>query len=187
MKAVILAAGEGTRMRPLTVSRPKVMLPLANRPMLEHVVQACIQAGIREFVMVTGYREETVKAHFGSGSKWGVHIDYVKQDKQLGTAHAIGCARKFVNGRFIQLNGDMLVDPLHLEKLMKHNEAAVISVKDVDNPSEFGVVVTEDHKVVRIIEKPLDSPARTVNAGIYLFNDIIFEYIDRTQPSPRHE
>jgi bifunctional UDP-N-acetylglucosamine pyrophosphorylase/glucosamine-1-phosphate N-acetyltransferase len=187
MKAVILAAGEGTRMRPLTVARPKVMLPLANKPMLEHVLQACIQAGIKEFVMVTGYKEETIRAYFGDGNKWGVHIDYVTQEKQLGTAHAIGCARQYVNGRFVQLNGDMLVDPLHLEKLIKHNEAAVISVKAVENPSEFGVIVTEGDKVVRIIEKPLDPPAKTVNAGIYLFDTTIFDYIDKTQPSPRNE
>lgn len=187
MKAVILAAGEGTRMRPLTAVRPKVMLPLANRPMLEHVVQACIQVGIKDFVMVTGYREETIKAYFGDGKRWGVHIDYVTQEKQLGTAHAIGCAKKYVNGRFVQLNGDMLVDPMHLEKLIKHNETAVISVKAVDNPSEFGVIVTEGDKVIRIIEKPLDPPAKTVNAGIYLFDTTIFDYIDRTQPSPRNE
>jgi UDP-N-acetylglucosamine diphosphorylase/glucosamine-1-phosphate N-acetyltransferase len=187
MKAVILAAGEGTRMRPLTAARPKVMLPLANRPMLEHVMEACIQVGIKDFVMVTGYKEETIKAYFGDGKRWGIHIDYVTQEKQLGTAHAIGCAREYVDGRFVQLNGDMLVDPVHLGKLVQHNEAAVISVKAVDNPSEFGVIVTEGDKVSRIIEKPLVPPVNTVNAGIYLFDTTIFEYIDRTQLSPRNE
>ncbi|MBC7084914.1 MAG: NTP transferase domain-containing protein [Methanomethylovorans sp.] len=187
MKAVILAAGEGTRMRPLTASRPKVMLPLANKPMLEHVLNACIQAGINDFVVVTGYKEETVKTYFGDGRKWQVNINYVTQEKQLGTAHAIGCAREFVHEPFVQLNGDMLVDPDHLKKLMQHKEPAVISVKSVDNPSEFGVIVTEENKVIQIIEKPTAPPANTVNAGIYLFDPVIFEYIDRTQPSPRKE
>lgn len=117
MKAVILAAGEGTRMRPLTAARPKVMLPLANRPMLEHVIEACIKVGIKDFVVVTGYKEETIRDYFGDGKRWGIHIDHVTQEKQLGTANAIGCAREYVNGRFVQLNGDMLVDPTHLENL----------------------------------------------------------------------
>jgi UDP-N-acetylglucosamine diphosphorylase/glucosamine-1-phosphate N-acetyltransferase len=187
MKAVILAAGEGTRMRPLTSARPKVMLPIANKPILEHILDSAVEAGIREFVFITGYFEDSIKEYFGKGSGWGVKITYVHQSDQVGTAHAIGCARDHVNGRFIILNGDVLISPCHLRTITARGEDAVITVKEVDNPSEFGVIETEGKKVVRIIEKPDVPPTNLANAGIYLFNESIFEFIERTTLSVRKE
>ncbi|MCD4703469.1 MAG: NTP transferase domain-containing protein [Methanosarcinaceae archaeon] len=187
MKAVILAAGEGTRMRPLTSECPKVMLPVANKPILEHIVNAVVEAGIEGIVLITGYREDVIRNHFENGSRWGVDIEYVHQDEQRGTAHAIGCAEEHVNGRFIVLNGDVLITPSHIKHLMSRNEDAVLTVKRVVNPSDFGVIETSGSLVTRIIEKPSEPPTDLANAGIYLFNDTIFDLIQRTELSPRGE
>jgi len=154
MKAVILAAGEGTRMRPLTQNRPKVMLPITNNPILEHVVLAVKNAGINDFVFVVGYHSETIRNHFGDGSKWGIDIDYIEQKEQLGTAHAIGLAKGFVDDRFLVLNGDVLVESSYLQKLMKRKKIVVLSAKKVENPQEFGIIITHGDRVSKIIEKP---------------------------------
>ncbi|MCQ6962840.1 bifunctional sugar-1-phosphate nucleotidylyltransferase/acetyltransferase [Methanolobus chelungpuianus] len=187
MKAVILAAGEGTRMRPLTAARPKVMLPIANKPMMEHSVDAAIQAGIRDFVIITGYREDSIKDYFGDGSGKGISIDYVHQDSQLGTANAIGYAKGHVDGRFVVLNGDMLISPEHIRHLISTDKDAVITVKEVDDPSHFGVIETDGDRVIRIIEKAQHPPSKLANAGIYLFTEAVFDFIAKTQLSPRGE
>ncbi|KKG09854.1 bifunctional sugar-1-phosphate nucleotidylyltransferase/acetyltransferase [Methanosarcina sp. 2.H.A.1B.4] len=187
MKAVVLVAGKGTRMEPLTSDCPKVMLQVANKPILEHILNAAVEAGIEGFVFITGYLEEQIKAHFGDGSKWGVSIEYVQQKEQLGTANAIGYARGHVEGTFIVLNGDMLIGQEDLKSLVSRKEEAVICVKEVENPSDFGVLETENNKVVRIIEKPKNPPTNLANAGIYLFRESIFDLIDKTQLSVRKE
>ncbi|MDG6243622.1 MAG: sugar phosphate nucleotidyltransferase [Methanolobus sp.] len=187
MKAVILAAGEGTRMRPLTSSKPKVMLPIANKPMIEHTIKAAIDAGISEFLIVTGYREDAIRNYFNDGSVFGINIEYVRQEEQLGTANAIACANGYVEGKFIVLNGDMLVSTQHIRQLMLRTEDAVISVKEVEEPSHFGVIETSGNNVTRIIEKPKDPPTNLANAGIYLFDEIVFDYIQRTGKSKRGE
>ncbi len=113
MKAVILAAGEGSRMRPLTYARPKVMLPIANKPILEHLLVEIRQAGITEFIFVVGYRDEQVRGYFDTGEKWGVNIVYTNQRKQLGTADAIRMVESLVDGNFLVVNGD-IITPLLL-------------------------------------------------------------------------
>ncbi|HIH74288.1 MAG TPA: NTP transferase domain-containing protein [Methanosarcina sp.] len=187
MKAVVLVAGKGTRMEPLTSDCPKVMLQVANKPVIEHILDAAIEAGIEGFVLITGYLEEQIKAYFGDGSKWGVSIDYVQQKEQLGTANAIGYAKGHVEGAFLVLNGDMLIGKQDLKTLVSRKEEAVICVKEVENPSDFGVLETENGKVVRIIEKPKNPPTNLANAGIYLFRESIFDFIDKTKPSIRNE
>lgn len=187
MKAVVLAAGKGTRMEPLTTSCPKVMLPVANKPILEHIVDAAVEAGVDGFVFITGYMEEQIREYFGDGKAWGVTIDYVRQEEQLGTSDAIGCARGHAGDVFLVLNGDMLVGAEDLKALTARKEEAVICVKEVENPSDFGVLETEGEKVVKILEKPKKPPTNLANAGIYLFRKSIFEYIDRTRLSERGE
>ncbi|KGK99402.1 glucose-1-phosphate thymidylyltransferase [Methanococcoides methylutens] len=187
MKAVVLAAGEGTRMRPLTSKIPKVMLPIANKPMLEHIVDAAIKAGIEGFVFITGYNEERISEYFGSGEERGITIDYVHQKEQLGTANAIGCAKEYVKDKFIVLNGDVLVSSSHIRRMTERKEDAVITVKHVENPSDFGVIETSGDNVSRIIEKPENPPTDLANAGIYLFRESIFELIENTPLSPREE
>ena len=187
MKAVVLVAGKGTRMEPLTSDCPKVMLQVANKPILEHIVNSAIDAGIEGFVFITGYLEQQIREYFGDGSKWGVSIEYVPQQEQLGTADAIGYAKGHVEEAFLVLNGDMLIGQDDLKALLSRTEEAVICVKEVDNPSDFGVLETENNKVVRIIEKPKNPPTNLANAGIYLFRESIFDFIDITQPSVRNE
>lgn len=189
MKAVILVAGEGTRMRPLTTTRPKVMLPIASKPILEHIVNAAVDAGIDEFVFITGYLEDSIKDHFKDGKKWAgdVKIEYVHQAQLCGTADAIGCARDQVDGRFVVLNGDVLVSSDYLKNLILRDEDVVLTVKEVENPSDFGVIEGEGGKVTKIIEKPEVPPTNLANAGIYLFTDSIFEFIDKTTLSKRGE
>lgn len=187
MKAVVLVAGKGTRMEPLTSDCPKVMLQVANKPILEHIVNSAIDAGIEGFVFITGYLEQQIRDYFGDGNKWGVSIDYVPQKEQLGTADAIGYARGHVEEAFLVLNGDMLIGQEDLKALLSRTEEAVICVKEVENPSDFGVLETENNKVIRIIEKPKNPPTNLANAGIYLFRESIFYFIDLTQPSVRNE
>ncbi|WP_292390153.1 bifunctional sugar-1-phosphate nucleotidylyltransferase/acetyltransferase [Methanosarcina sp. UBA5] len=187
MKAVVLVAGKGTRMEPLTSGCPKVMLQVANKPILEHILNSAIGAGIQGFIFITGYLEKQIKEYFGDGSKWGVSIEYVQQKEQLGTANAIGCAKGYVDGAFLVLNGDMLIEQEDLKALVSRTEEAVICVKEVENPSDFGVLETDSSRVIRIIEKPKNPPTNLANAGIYLFRDSIFDFIDRTQTSVRNE
>jgi bifunctional UDP-N-acetylglucosamine pyrophosphorylase/glucosamine-1-phosphate N-acetyltransferase len=187
MKAVVLVAGKGTRMEPLTSGCPKGKLQVANKPILEHILNSAIEAGVEGFVFITGYLEEQIKEYFGDGSKWGVSIEYVQQKEQLGTANAIGCAKGYVDGAFLVLNGDMLIGQEDLKALVSRTEEAVICVKEVENPSDFGVLETENNRVVRIIEKPKNPPTNLANAGIYLFRESIFDFIDRTRASVRNE
>ena len=107
MQAIILAAGEGSRMRPLTSKRPKVMLPVCGKPILEQIVLRAKQAGVESFVFVVGYGADAVKLHFGDGSNFGVRIDYSVQDRQLGTGHALLAAEAMAEDRFLVLNGDV--------------------------------------------------------------------------------
>ena len=109
--AVILAAGEGRRLEPLTNRRPKPMMPVANRPLLEHVIDSVVAAGIDRIVLVVGYKQERIRNHFRDGNDWGVTIEYVEQSTQLGTGHAVLQAEPVVDGPFVVLNGDRIVDP----------------------------------------------------------------------------
>ena len=166
MKAVVLVAGKGTRMAPLTSDCPKVMLQVANKPVLEHILDSAVEAGIEGFVFITGYLEDQIKTHFGDGSRWGVSIEYVQQKEQLGTANAIGYARGHVEGAFLVLNGDMLIEKSDLQSLLERKEEAVICVKEVENPSDFGVLETEGERVISISEKPKNPPTSRAYAGI---------------------
>ncbi|MCZ7380482.1 MAG: sugar phosphate nucleotidyltransferase [Candidatus Methanoperedens sp.] len=187
MKAVILAAGQGTRMGPLTRNRPKVMLPVANMPLLSHVILSARDAGIREFVLVVGFGQEIIKRYFGDGSSMNVSIEYAHQKEQLGTADAVRSAKGFVKDRFLMLNGDIIVSPEHIRNMVKQSRDVVMTARRVDNPSEFGVLEVEDDRVLRIIEKPEKPPTNLANAGIYVFPLAIFDAINKTKLSTRKE
>ena len=135
MKAAILAAGQGTRMGPLTCNRPKVMLPVANMPLLSRVILSARDAGIREFVLVVGFGQENIRLYFGDGSSLNVSIEYAQQQEQLGTADAVRSAMGLVNDRFLMLNGDIIVSPLHIRNMVKQNRDVVMTARRVDNPS----------------------------------------------------
>jgi NDP-sugar pyrophosphorylase family protein len=149
LKAVILAAGEGNRMRPLTSNRPKVMLPIANKPILEHLIIEVKEAGIGDFIFVVGYCDEQVRNYFGKGVKWGVNIAYSEQRKQLGTADAIRMVEGMVAENFLVINGDVVVSRKDIKKLLKkrHNTMSVIEVKD---PRGLGMVELSGVRVVKI-------------------------------------
>ena len=186
MQCVVLAAGEGKRMRPLTAKRPKVMLPLANRPMLEHLVLAAREAGIAEFVFVVGYGEREIRRHFGDGSRFGVSISYTPQRHQMGTADALNAARDSVTGPFLLMNGDMIVKPEDI-RAMSAGKAPRMGVSTTDHPQDYGVVVVEDGIVTALEEKSKTPRSSLINAGIYLFDPKIFEYVDAVVPSSRGE
>jgi len=186
MECVVLAAGEGKRMRPLTSKRPKVMLPLANKPMIEHLVTAARDAGITDFVFVVGYGEREIRHHFGDGSQSGINISYAPQRQQMGTADALRSARDMVSGKFIVLNGDMIVTPDDLVHLINCS-APCIGISSTDHPSDFGVVTVENGKVSALEEKTKTPKSNLINAGAYLFDSEIFELVERVNPSARGE
>ena len=185
MKAVILAAGEGNRLEPLTGTRPKPMIPVANKPVLEYVVEAVADAGIDEIVLVVGYERSRIQSHFGDGDDWDVTIEYAVQEKQLGTAHAVLQARPHVDEPFLVLNGDRIIGPTAVERVAEACDGdadAVATVTSVDIPTRYGVVDIEGDRVLGIREKPPAHEASTdlINAGVYAFRPGVFERLDET-------
>jgi UDP-N-acetylglucosamine diphosphorylase/glucosamine-1-phosphate N-acetyltransferase len=185
-KAIILAAGEGSRMHPLTFTRPKVMLPIAGKPILEHMLIAMLQAGIKEFVFVVGYHDEQIRDYFGDGSAWNTSIYYSNQRKQLGTADAVRMVSDFVTGDFLVANGDIVMETQDIANLIKISGNALSAVELVD-VSGLGVVEIEDNLVIHLHEKTADPPTHLANAGLYAFSPAIFEAIERTPRSIRGE
>jgi bifunctional UDP-N-acetylglucosamine pyrophosphorylase/glucosamine-1-phosphate N-acetyltransferase len=186
LKAVVFAAGEGNRMRPLTSNRPKVMLPIANKPILEHLLMEARAAGINEFIFIVGYCDQQVRDYFGKGERWGVGITYCEQRRQLGTADALRMAEGRVDGGFLVMNGDVIVSREDISGLMQ-NGGNALSIFEVEDPRGLGMVEIGDGRVVRIYEKTERPPSRMANAGLYLFTPDIFGAISRTQKSPRGE
>ena len=156
MQAIVLAAGEGSRMRPLTSNRPKVMLPVAGRPLLEHIIIRAREAGVDRFVLVVGYGADTVRKHFRDGHSLDVNIDYAIQKKQLGTGDALQAAESLAGDRFLVLNGDVLPDTDSLRKMIDSGETAVAAMR-VSDPSRYGVFLQENGYFQSVVEK---SPAR---------------------------
>jgi len=186
LKAVILAAGEGNRMRPLTYTRPKVMLPIANKPILEHLLIETGKAGIREFIFIVGYHDEQVRDYFGGGDRWGVNIEYCTQRRQLGTADALKMVEGLIDGNFLVINGDMIVNHKDIDSLTRRNDNT-LSVIEVEDIEDLGVVEVREGKVINIHEKTKKPPSHTANAGLYLFTPDIFDAISQTPKSPRGE
>jgi bifunctional UDP-N-acetylglucosamine pyrophosphorylase/glucosamine-1-phosphate N-acetyltransferase len=186
MQAIILAAGEGSRMRPLTSKRPKVMLPVCGKPILEQIVLRAKQAGVESFVFVVGYGADAVKLHFGDGSNFGVRIDYTVQNRQLGTGHALLAAEAKAEDRFIVLNGDVLPDAESL-KSMTSIKGNAVAARRVPDPSRYGVFLCDDGHMKSVVEKSKTPPSDLANAGIYLFDRAIFDALENTGMSERGE
>lgn len=186
MQAIILAAGEGSRMRPLTSKRPKVMLPICGKPILEQIVLRAKQAGVESFVFVVGYGADVVKSHFGDGSNFGVKVDYAVQDRQLGTGHALLAAEAMAEDRFVVLNGDVLPDAGSL-KGMTSIKGNAVAAKRVPDPSRYGVFLEDGGYMKSVIEKSETPPSDLANAGIYLFEDGIFDALKNAKMSKRGE
>lgn len=187
MKAVILAAGEGSRLKPFTATGPKVMIPVGNKPILEYVVNALQESGIVDLVMVVGYKREKIMDHFGDGHAWGVNIVYVEQPLQLGTAHALKQTARYVNDHFLVINGDTIIDSSTIKAIMhsKDDGAAILTI-NVDAAQKYGVVSESDGLVKSIHEKPKgDDIGNTVNAGVYKFSLRIFDFLQYMEISER--
>lgn len=183
LTAVILAAGEGRRLEPLTNRRPKPMLPVGDKPLVEHTMLAAKDAGITEFVFVVGYERDRIQTHFGDGDRWGVSISYAVQRKQLGTAHALNAASELVGDRFVVLNGDRIIEPSIVsqvcETIDRGTATAAVAVTRLSNASSYGVVGLDGDRVTNIVEKPTESTSDIINAGVYAFDRSIFEAIDQ--------
>jgi len=177
VKAVILAAGEGTRLRPFTMSRPKGMIPVGNRPILEYIVEALVQNGVKDIVMVVGYRKDTILSHFGDGREFSTRIEYVPQDKQLGTAHALCLAAGHLNGEdFLTVSGDNLIDARLVADLLAKKKGSSMVVTESEIPAKYGVVQTRDGRIHNIVEKPEDRVGNVINTGVYYFKSELMKY-----------
>jgi glucose-1-phosphate thymidylyltransferase len=192
MRGLLLAGGHGTRLRPLTFTGNKHMLPIANKPMLFYGLEHLSKAGIKEIGVVLGPLREGVREFIGNGSKFGVKITYIDQPEAKGLAHAALTAENFLKGEpFVMYLGDNLlkqgVKPL-INNFFNHNSDCVICVTIVKNPSQYGIVELDPKgNVTKLIEKPKEPSSNLALAGAYLFNDSIFEAAKKIKPSWRNE
>ncbi len=175
MQTVILAAGQGTRMRPLTDGTPKPMLPVADRPLAAHTADAAVDAGTEQLVFVVGYEADAVRDFFGAEYR-GVPVTYAAQERQRGTADAVRAARDALDGDFAVLNGDNLYDPAGVAALFDAGPA--IAAQEVSDPTNYGVLSTDGDQVTDIVEKPADPPSNLANAGAYVFPAVASEWLD---------
>ena len=182
-QAVILAAGEGQRLRPFTLTRPKSMLTIADKPILQFAIESLVTAGIRNIICVVGYRKEQVYDYFGSGEKFGAEITYVTQASQLGTAHALAAVKDRADKEFLVLPGDNLIKAETIAGFA-HVKAHAMLVKRVADPTRYGVVDVEECKLKGILEKPKETESNLVNTGIYAFSRDIFKFIENTLDIP---
>ncbi|HLI14857.1 MAG TPA: sugar phosphate nucleotidyltransferase [Acidimicrobiales bacterium] len=188
MKAVIMAGGEGTRLRPLTTSQPKPMLPMANRPMAEHIVALLRAHGFDEIVMTVAFLANTIRTYFGDGSEFGVRISYATEQTPLGTAGSVLNAREVLDDRFLVISGDVLTD-IDLTELVAFHErsgaVATLALKSMENPLEFGIVITDEKgRIERFLEKPGWGQvfSDTINTGIYVLEPEVLDFIAPGRP-----
>lgn len=188
MKAVIMAGGEGTRLRPLTSNCPKPMLPLANRPMMEHIIGLLKRHGIDEIVVTVAFLANQIRTYFGDGSEFGVKMMYATEDQPLGTAGSVRNAMDVLDERFLVISGDVLTD-IDLGAIIatheEHKALATIGLVAVENPLEFGIVITrDDGSIERFLEKPTwgEVFSDTINTGIFVLEPEIFDFIPDGRP-----
>ena len=192
MKGVILHGGHGTRLRPLTHTGPKQLLPIANKPMSQYCIESLREAGITDIaIIIGGLGSNKVREYYGNGKKFGVNLTYFEQDFPRGIAHAIRLCKEFVNNeKFLVFLGDNIIQkPItdFVENFTKSDYDATVLLCEVDNPSRFGIADVENEKIVKITEKPKKPTSNLAVTGIYLLTPLIFEVIDNLKPSWRNE
>jgi len=188
VKAVIMAGGEGTRLRPLTSNIPKPMMPLANKPMMEHIVRLLRDHGFTDIVVTLAFLPQSIRTYFGDGSEFGVTMRYATEETPLGTAGSVRNAMAELDERFLVISGDVLTD-IDLTALVEYHEQtkawATIGLRRVEDPVEFGIVITrEDGSVERFLEKPTWGQvfSDTINTGIYVVEPEVFDFIAEGKP-----
>jgi len=194
MKAVILAAGEGVRLQPITSTRPKHLIKVGGKPILEHCLNAVKTSGIEEALIVIHYMGDVIRQYFGDGKKFGLKIEYVEQKAVLGTGNAVSLVEPHIKDEFLLVYGDLLFSAEAVKNVIdlhkKEKPAATMAVVPVENPEDYGIVELEDEKhVKRIVEKPKheEAPSNLANAGVYVFSTEIFDKIRETSASARGE
>jgi len=192
MKALILCAGKGTRLRPLTFTNAKPLIPIANKPTIMYSLEKIRDAGVTEIGLVVNSENiEDFKKVLGDGSQLGIKLSYIIQDHPKGLAHAVKVSKDFLdNDDFIMYLGDNLVNfdlKNFIDQFKQGNYESFILLTSVDNPSQFGIAVMEDSKVTKVVEKPKDAPSNLAIIGVYIFTPKVFEAIQNIQPSWRGE
>ena len=192
MKAVVIAAGKGVRLKPVTDHIPKCMAGIKGKPILEHVLERLVKGGAEEIHLVVGYMKDVIEDHFGPEFN-GVKLNYFVQKEPKGTAHAVSLVEIYVGEKFLITNGDVLTGTKNYQKLMETDEFekvdGIILARKVNDPWRYGVLKTEGMKVTDIIEKPSpgEEPSNLINSGVYRFRKDFFESIKNTQLSIRNE
>jgi UDP-N-acetylglucosamine diphosphorylase / glucose-1-phosphate thymidylyltransferase / UDP-N-acetylgalactosamine diphosphorylase / glucosamine-1-phosphate N-acetyltransferase / galactosamine-1-phosphate N-acetyltransferase len=182
-QAVVLAGGEGYRLRPFTNCRPKAMIFIGGRPIIEYVIEALEQNQIREIILIAGYKREQLYDYIGDGRQFGVNIRYVHQESQLGPADALGKVRDFTENEFLVLPGDKLITADTIKSFVTVVPPAVM-VKKTKNPTNYGMVVTDGSKLVEIIKPPSSLKSNKIDIGIYCFKKDIFQYLENGMDIP---
>ena len=192
MKGIILHGGHGTRLRPLTHTGPKQLLPIANKPMSQFCLEAISETGITDIaIIIGGVGSNKVREYYGDGSNFGVNITYIEQDEPKGIAHAIRLCKSFVNNeKFLVFLGDNIMQKSILNSVKNFKNSnfdATVLLCEVDDPSRFGIADVSNEKIVKITEKPKNPSSNLAVTGIYLLTPIIFDIIDNLKPSWRNE
>jgi glucose-1-phosphate thymidylyltransferase len=193
MKGIVLAGGTGSRLRPITHTGPKQLIPVGNKPVVDYAIEDLAEAGIDEIGVVLGtVGREEIQAHLGDGEQFGVEITYIVQGEPLGLAHAVGCTRDFVgdDSFVVYLGDDMMREGITdlVADFDPEEYAAGIGVQEVEEPSRYGIVdVDEDGTITRLLEKPDSPPSNLALIGVYVFTPRIFEQIEPLEPSWRGE
>jgi UDP-N-acetylglucosamine diphosphorylase/glucosamine-1-phosphate N-acetyltransferase len=182
-QAVILAAGEGHRLKPLTENKPKAMISIAGKPIIQYVLESLAANGIREIIIIVGFQKEKFFDYLGDGKNFGVSIRYINQNHQIGSGNALAQAKGFTDDEFIVLSANKLISPETIASIANTHAPAVM-IKEVKDPARYGVVTLKDGKVIDIVENPTDHISNMINAGIYVFDNTIFEYIENTLGIP---
>jgi UDP-N-acetylglucosamine diphosphorylase / glucose-1-phosphate thymidylyltransferase / UDP-N-acetylgalactosamine diphosphorylase / glucosamine-1-phosphate N-acetyltransferase / galactosamine-1-phosphate N-acetyltransferase len=175
-QAVILAAGEGRRLRPFTVNKPKAMIYIAGKPIIQYVLESLASNGIRDIILIVGYKREQIYDYIGNGNQFGVDIKYITQSEQLGTAHALAQAISVTQDEFLVLPGDKLITPDTIVDIT-HCQPFCILVKREENSSRYSVVKTEDGLIIDIMGPSIEPKSTLINTGIYVMSKDIFKYI----------